>query len=98
MAVEVLYRSSRDPECLLMNKADAEAHDRMLEVGENLATVFRHVLPSMSEENAETLGIFLSKRRSELVAAIKKDPAAILDLIKPDGATAGTVVPLANAS
>ena len=98
MAVEVLYRSSRDPECLMTNKADAEAHDRMLEVGENLAAVFRHVLPSMSEENAETLGIFLSKRRSELVAAIKKDPSAILDLIKSDEAPGGSVVHLANAS
>ncbi len=80
-----------------MNKAEAESHDRMLEIGENLSTVFRHVLPALSEEDAETLGIFLSKRRNELVAAIKKDPGAILDLIK-EGPAQTTVVALAHAS
>lgn len=84
MAVETLYRSSRDPESHFMNKAEAESHDRMLEIGENLSTIFRHVLPALSEDDAETLGIFLSKRRNELVTAIKKDPGALLDLIKEE--------------
>ena len=32
MAVEVVYRSSHDPERLFMDKAEADRHDRMLEL------------------------------------------------------------------
>ena len=31
MAVEVVYRSSRDPERLFMDKAEADRYDKMLE-------------------------------------------------------------------
>ena len=36
MAVEVVYRSSRDPEQLFMDKAEADRHDKMLELAERL--------------------------------------------------------------
>ena len=39
MAVEVVYRSSRDPERLFMDKAEADRHDKMLELAERLAEV-----------------------------------------------------------
>lgn len=81
-----------------MTKAEAEAHDRKLEVAENLSTLFRHVLPNMTEEDAETLGIFVADRRVVLSAALKKNPADILELLKPQDAAASTVVPLAQAS
>ena len=32
MAVEVVYRSSRDPERLFMDKAEADRYDKMLEL------------------------------------------------------------------
>ena len=34
MAVEVVYRSSRDPERLFMDKAEADRYDKMLELAE----------------------------------------------------------------
>lgn len=81
-----------------MTRAEAEAHDRKLEVAENLSALFRHVLPNMAEEDAENLGIFIADRRVQLAAALKKNPADILELLKPQDAEPSTVVPLAKAS
>ena len=39
MAVEVVYRSSRDLERLFMDKAEADRHDKMLELAELLTDV-----------------------------------------------------------
>lgn len=39
MAVEVVYRSSRDLERLFMDKAEADRHDKMLELAELLTEV-----------------------------------------------------------
>lgn len=81
-----------------MTKAEAEAHDRKLECGEALALLFRHVLPNMSEDDAETLGIFIADRRTELAAALKKYPADIRELFKTQEPETGSVVSLAHAS
>lgn len=98
MAVETVYRSTYNPEVLFVTRQEAELHDRMLEVAENLSSVFRHVLPQLSEENAETLAIFLAQRRDELVPALKKNPGDILKLIEPPASTPSTVVELAKVS
>jgi dsDNA-binding SOS-regulon protein len=45
MAVEVVYRSSRDPERLFMDKAEADRHDKMLELAETLADVLQKAVP-----------------------------------------------------
>ncbi|MFL1449271.1 YebG family protein [Pseudomonas tritici] len=82
MAVETVYRSTHKPEVLFMTRQEADLHDRMLEVAENLSTLFRHVLPSLSEDDAEKLAIFMSERRDELVPGLKKNPADILLLLQ----------------
>lgn len=81
-----------------MTKAEAEAHDRKLEVAENLSSLFRHVLPNLTEDDAETLGIFIADRRAELASALKKNPADILELLKSQEPASASVVPLAQAS
>ena len=53
MAVEVVYRSSRDPERLFMDKAEADRHDRMLELAEALASTLQQAVPGLAEEQAE---------------------------------------------
>lgn len=98
MAVESVYRSTRDPEVIFMTRSEADEHDRKLEVAENLASVFRHVLPSMSEDDAEVLGIFLAERRDKLVPALKKNPEAILELIPMAENALGAVVQLSKVS
>jgi len=56
MAVEVVYRSSRDPERLFMDKAEADRYDKMLELAERLSEVLHKAVPSLSEEQGEELG------------------------------------------
>lgn len=98
MAIEQLFRSTYDKDSLYMTRAEAELHDQKLDCGEALASLFRHVLPNMSEDDAETLGIFIAERRKELAAALKKNPADIRELVKASESAAGSVVALAQAS
>lgn len=81
-----------------MTKAEAEAHDRKLECAEALASLFLHVLPNMSEDDAENLSIFIADHRVEVAAALKKNPADIRELLKAQPPATSSVVPLAQAS
>ncbi|HEY1026573.1 MAG TPA: YebG family protein [Pseudomonas sp.] len=80
MAVEVVYRSSRDPEHLFMDKAEADRYDKMLELAERLSTVLHKAVPSLSEEQGEELGIFMAKHREVFAKAFKSQPDALDEL------------------
>lgn len=78
MAVETLYRSSRDPETLFMDKALADQHDKMLELAERLAEILQKVTPDLSEKSAENIGIYMAKNR-DIFARAFKGKAELLD-------------------
>lgn len=80
MAVEVVYRSSRDPERLFMDKAEADRHDKMLELAESLANVLQKAVPSLSEQQVEELGIYMAKNREIFARAFKNQPDALGEL------------------
>ncbi|SDT90991.1 hypothetical protein SAMN05216296_0478 [Pseudomonas pohangensis] len=80
MAVEVVYRSSRDPEQLFMDKAEADRHDKMLELAENLAQVLQQAVPSLNEEQLEELGIYMARHREIFARAFKNQPDALTEL------------------
>ena len=71
MAVEVVYRSSRDPERLFMDKAEADRYDKMLELAEALAAALEQAVPSLSEEQREEVGIFMARNRDVFAKAFK---------------------------
>jgi dsDNA-binding SOS-regulon protein len=77
MAVEVVYRSSRDLERLFMDKAEADRHDKMLELAELLA----EVLPSLTEQQVEEAGIYMAKNRDVFAKAFKSQPDALSELL-----------------
>ena len=81
MAVEVVYRSSRDLERFFMDKAEADRHDKMLELAETLATVLQQASPSLSEQQAEDIGIYMAKHRELFAKAFKSSPEALSELI-----------------
>ena len=85
MAVEVVYRSSRDPERLFMDKAEADRYDKMLELAEALSMALHKAVPSLNEEQAEELGIFMARNRDSFARAFKNQPEALSEL---DGAVA----------
>lgn len=80
MAVEVVYRSSRDLERLFMDKAEADRHDKMLELAEALAAALQKATPSLSEQQADDLGIFMAKHRDLFAKAFKNNPEALAEL------------------
>ncbi|KIP97325.1 MULTISPECIES: YebG family protein [Pseudomonas] len=80
MAVEVVYRSSRDPERLFMDKAEADRHDKMLELAELLSEVLQKAVPSLSEEQGEELGIYMARNRDVFAKAFKNQPDALGEL------------------
>ncbi|PJI47097.1 MAG: hypothetical protein CTR55_21400 [Pseudomonas sp.] len=80
MAVEVVYRSSRDPERLFMDKAEADRHDKMLELAESLADVLQKAVPSLKEDQLEEIGIFMAKNRDAFARAFKNQPDALNEI------------------
>ncbi|MDA7087174.1 YebG family protein [Pseudomonas sp. SA3-5] len=80
MAVEVVYRSSRDLERLFMDKAEADRHDKMLELAELLTDVLQKAVPSLNEQQGEELGIFMAKNREVFAKAFKNQPDALNEL------------------
>ncbi|WP_455232243.1 YebG family protein [Geopseudomonas aromaticivorans] len=85
MAVEVVYRSSRDLERLFMDKAEADRHDRMLELAEKLAEVLRQAQPALDERQAEELGIYMAKHRELFAKAFRNQTDALDELLTPAG-------------
>ncbi|MBF7141879.1 MULTISPECIES: YebG family protein [Pseudomonas] len=80
MAVEVLYRSTRDPETLFLDRKLADAHDQMLELAEMVGQVLEKNITGLSENQAEEIGIFLARNRSVFAAAFKSNVEALADL------------------
>ncbi|MCQ2032201.1 hypothetical protein EA797_21350 [Stutzerimonas zhaodongensis] len=80
MAVEVVYRSSRDLERLFMDKAEADRHDKMLELAEALASALQNAAPTLSEKQADDLGIFMARHRELFARAFKNNPEALAEL------------------
>jgi len=81
MAVEVVYRSSRDLERLFMDKAEADRHDKMLELAESLASVLDKAVPGLAEKQCEDLGIYMAKNRDIFAKAFKSQPDALNELL-----------------
>jgi hypothetical protein len=80
MAVEVVYRSSRDLERLFMDKAEADRHDKMLELAEALAAALQKATPSLSEQQADDIGIFMARHRDLFAKAFKNNPEVLEEL------------------
>jgi uncharacterized protein len=80
MAVETLYRSTRDLETTFVDRKLADAHDQMLELAEELAKVLMANVPDLSEEQAENASIFMAKNRTVFAAAFKSNASALSEL------------------
>ena len=84
MAVETVYRSTRDPERLFMNKAEADRHDKMLELAERLSEVLIKAVPSLDETQAEEAGIYMARNRDVFAKAFRTSPEALAELDEQD--------------
>jgi dsDNA-binding SOS-regulon protein len=83
MAVETLYRSTRDLETTFVDRKLADAHDQMLELAESLTEVLLKNVPGLSEQHAEDASIFMAKNRAVFAAAFKSNASALAELGAP---------------
>ncbi|PVZ16001.1 MULTISPECIES: YebG family protein [unclassified Pseudomonas] len=83
MAVETLYRSTRDLETLFVDRKLADAHDQMLELAESLTGLLMSNVQGLSETLAEEVSIYLAKNRSVLASAFKNNVGALAELSQP---------------
>lgn len=77
MAVRVCYMSDRDEDRLFASKKEADAHDKMLELAENISAMMGHRFPALGEGTAEEIGLFLANEKALLLKAVKGRPEAI---------------------
>ena len=80
MAVETLYRSTRDLETIFVDRKLADAHDQMLELAESLTDVLMKNVPGLSEQHAEEVSIYMAKHRATFAAAFKNNASALAEL------------------
>jgi dsDNA-binding SOS-regulon protein len=80
MAVETLYRSTRDLETTFVDRKLADAHDQMLELAEMLTQVLQKNVPGLSEKLAEDASIYMAKNRAVFAAAFKSNANALNEL------------------
>ncbi|MDD2054597.1 YebG family protein [Pseudomonas putida] len=83
MAVETLYRSTRDLETTFVDRKLADAHDQMLELAELLTEVLIKNVPGLSEQLAEDASIYMAKNRAIFAAAFKNTASALSELSQP---------------
>jgi hypothetical protein len=64
-----------------MDKAEADRHDKMLELAELLAQVLQKAVPSLTEQQVEEAGIYMAKNRDVFSKAFKSQPDALSELL-----------------
>ena len=79
MAVVAMWKCDRD-DSMFDSKKDADAHDKMLELAENFSLLLEKQIKGISEQDAESIGLLLSKNRDVLITACKGKPELLLDI------------------
>ncbi len=64
-----------------MDKAEADRHDKMLELAELLAEVLQKAVPTLTEQQVEEAGIYMAKNREVFAKAFKSQPDALSELL-----------------
>ena len=63
-----------------MDKAEADRHDKMLELAERLGEVLLIAVPSLTEVQAEEAGIYMAKHRDLFAKAFRGNPDVLASL------------------
>ena len=69
-----------------MDKAEADRHDKMLELAELLSEVLRQAVPSLTEAQSEEAGIYIARHRELFAKAFKSSPDALAPLLEEEPA------------
>lgn len=78
MAVIAVWKCDRDGS-MFANKKEAEEHDKMLELAENISALIESQIEGLDEKHSEAIGLLLAKRREDLAKACKGKPELLLE-------------------
>ena len=94
MAVVAMWKCDRD-NSMFDNKKDADSYDKMLELAESISSFLGQRIDGLSEDDAENIGLLLSKNKTLLIAACKGNPNALMDVDGDEPQDASNITPLA---
>jgi len=95
MAVIAVWKCDRD-NSMFASKKEAEEHDKMLELAENISALIEANIDGIDEQHSEAIGILLSKHRDNLAKACKGKPEVLLEpLVDTAKADDDKVTPIA---
>lgn len=87
MAVIAMWKCDRDG-AMFDDKKAADAHDKMLELGEVFTRLLEQVIPGVDEKKAEEFGLIMARNKEQVIAACKGKPEAMEAVIAgPDNVT-----------
>jgi len=87
MAVIAMWKCDRDG-AMFEDKKAADAHDKMLELGEVFTRLLEQVIPGVDEKKAEEFGLIMARNKDQVVLACKGKPEAMEAVIAgPDNVT-----------
>jgi len=81
MAVIAMWKCDRDG-TMFDDKKDAEAHDKLLELGDAFTRLLEKVVPDIDESKAEEFGLILARNKEQVVLACKGKIEAIEEIIE----------------
>jgi uncharacterized protein len=93
VAVVAMWKCDRD-DAMFDTKKDADAHDKMLELAESFSTLFEKQIEGITEQEAENIGLLLSRNKNILIAACKGQPDLLLDIDSETLQEASNITPL----
>lgn len=94
MPVVAMWKCDRD-DTMFENKKDADDYDKMLELAEGFSAFLLSNAAGISDQDAEDIGLLLSKNKNLLIAACKGKPDLLLDIKEGDEAEKSNITPLA---
>ncbi len=82
MAVVAMWKCDRD-NTMFDDKKQADAYDKMLELGEQFTALLEAQIEGVDERAAEAFGLLLAKNKELLVQACKGKPEVLSEMLKP---------------
>lgn len=93
MAVVAMWKCDRD-DTMFDNKKEADAYDKMLELAESFTEFLSQKLEGISEQDAENIGLLLSRNKNALMAACKGNTELLLGTAAQSDQDATNITPL----
>lgn len=82
MAVIAMWKCDRDGS-MFDDKKEADAYDKMLELGEQFTALLESQIEGVDEKAAEQFGLLLAKNKELVVQACKGKPEILASIIDP---------------